>query len=230
MELESVKTVIITPQFLESACDLPVESGRQVLNALLLFMANPGDPSLGREPFGNGTDGIDSIRVGNSCRILFSSAQVLKLLFVGSDLEARRFVDSLHFRATALAEAPVAFQLHIDFWESEPTAKFETPSCGALVSREGLAGLLMEGRPFLPLAHLLLSRGQEVESLVLGFREIETVLGRALPESARRDPAWWDNDRAHPQTNAWLAIGWQTRDLDLQHETLVFARMHDEKR
>jgi hypothetical protein len=57
------------------------------------------------------------------------------------------------------------------------------------------------------------------------FREIENVLGFALPASARRYPAWWANDpTASRHAAAWLSVGWMTEDLDLASERVSFRR------
>ena len=68
---------------------------------------------------------------------------------------------------------------------------------------------------------------QEREELVLGFEEIETILGRALPRAAQR-ASWWDSLRSPqekmPQREACLAAGFiATRMPDGQ--SVRFARM-----
>jgi hypothetical protein len=224
MDPESRKRVVVTPQFLRSAYELPRERGREVLKALRLFLANPDDASVHFERSAPGADGVQSIWAGNYCRILFSDGPGMKLLFVGVNIAAQRFAERGYAVATAFAEAPIAFQLRIDFWQTGPAAASESPSCGAAISAQNLGGLLLRGRRYLPLAQLLLSRGPEVGSIELRFREIETTLGEALPKSARTRPAWWSNDRSHAQANSWLAIGWQAAALDLQKEMIAFVR------
>lgn len=59
------------------------------------------------------------------------------------------------------------------------------------------------------------------------FREIEAILGFALPASARRHQAWWSNQKsgAGPiQSRAWQEAGWRTRNLNLTAQTVVFER------
>ena len=58
----------------------------------------------------------------------------------------------------------------------------------------------------------------------LSFREIESVIGRKLPVSARRHQAWWANTASHSQAEAWMGIGWKTRGLDLERESVIFER------
>lgn len=57
------------------------------------------------------------------------------------------------------------------------------------------------------------------------FRQLEAILGFALPASARLYPAWWAND-AHQgrHATAWLSAGWRTDDLNLTGETVTFYR------
>ena len=58
------------------------------------------------------------------------------------------------------------------------------------------------------------------------FKEIEAILGASLPESARKYPAWWSNQKAagHSQSDAWKSVGWRTSDLDLGSERITFVR------
>lgn len=216
--------VIVTSEFLHSARELSKKHGREVLDALRRLADSPGDAGLQRERFAGADDNIQSIRAGDSCRILFSGEGDVKLLFAGADGAAHRFAEHGQAAATAFAEAPIAFQLHIDFWQTDPLAAWESPSCGAAVSVADLGLLILHGRKYLPLAHLLLSRGPEAGSVELSFREIETALAEALPKSARTLPVWWANDRSHVQANAWLAIGWQAAAPNLQRETITFVR------
>ena len=59
------------------------------------------------------------------------------------------------------------------------------------------------------------------------FSDVETVIGDTLPPSARRHRAWWSNhsgDNILRQARAWLAAGWETADVDIDAETLLFRR------
>ncbi len=61
------------------------------------------------------------------------------------------------------------------------------------------------------------------------FREIETILGFSLPNSARVHRPWWSNQAngGHSHALAWCAAGWRTRAVDLMTEALVFERVDD---
>jgi hypothetical protein len=69
--------------------------------------------------------------------------------------------------------------------------------------------------------HLLFSGKQEV---TMSFAEIERVLGRKLPPSARKQKAWWSNNRhGHVQADAWLRSSYKTSDLDLTTQRVTFV-------
>ena len=61
------------------------------------------------------------------------------------------------------------------------------------------------------------------------FRDVEVVLGGALPRSARSYQAWWSNTTTHSHAKSWLAAGWRTRDVNLDHETLLFVRTGNDR-
>ena len=56
------------------------------------------------------------------------------------------------------------------------------------------------------------------------FREVEAVLGSALPPSARKYPVWWSNDESHSQASAWMNAGWRTSHVNVRQGTVVFCR------
>jgi hypothetical protein len=64
-------------------------------------------------------------------------------------------------------------------------------------------------------------RGSEAP---LTFREVESILNRNLPLSARRHQPWWANTRTHSHAEAWLRVGWKTRNVDLASQRVVFVR------
>lgn len=71
---------------------------------------------------------------------------------------------------------------------------------------------------------------QRADEVRLTFGEIEEIVGRPLPGSARRHPAWWANTSSHSHADAWLRIGWKTRDLDLRGERITFRRQGGDAR
>ena len=73
-----------------------------------------------------------------------------------------------------------------------------------------------------PLKAFLIS--STAEEVVLGFEEIEVLLGTPLPPS-KRHPAWWSNNPSNnTMTRVWLAAGYRTERLDLEGRKIVFRR------
>lgn len=76
-----------------------------------------------------------------------------------------------------------------------------------------------------PLTTHLAARGEP--RIAMSFSEMERVLGFSLPRSAREYRPWWANSaHGHVQSRAWLDAGYQSEDVDLAAERLVFARLN----
>ena len=59
----------------------------------------------------------------------------------------------------------------------------------------------------------------------MSFSEIEDVLGFELPESARLHRPWWSNQiDGHSPAVTWMAAGWETSEVDVHGESLLFRR------
>ena len=61
------------------------------------------------------------------------------------------------------------------------------------------------------------------------FSEVEAVIGFELPQSARLHRAWWGNQRngnGHSHSLAWSIAGWETAEVDMDAEALLFRRTH----
>jgi hypothetical protein len=59
------------------------------------------------------------------------------------------------------------------------------------------------------------------------FAELEKLLGRELPASARAHHSWWENDYAsgtHPNAQAWLQAGWKVDKVNMGEEWVRFVR------
>lgn len=81
---------------------------------------------------------------------------------------------------------------------------------------------LVDESVYEPLRDYLLFSGKT--RLTMTFAEIEEVLNRPLPASARKRTAWWSNNaRGHVQADAWLRSSYKTTELDLKSEQVTFA-------
>ncbi len=77
-------------------------------------------------------------------------------------------------------------------------------------------------------AHLCGRRSREWSA---SFADVEAVLGFQLPFSARMHRPWWANQsrgNGHSHALAWITAGWETAQVDMEAETLLFRRKHPE--
>jgi hypothetical protein len=80
---------------------------------------------------------------------------------------------------------------------------------------------LVDESVYEPLRDHLLFSGRD--KLTLSFAQIERILGRPLPASARKRSAWWSNNaHGHVQAKAWLMSSYKTTGLDLAGEHVTF--------
>jgi hypothetical protein len=74
-----------------------------------------------------------------------------------------------------------------------------------------------------PLRTFLASCSQS--EVPVNFRKIEAIIGSRLPASAFKHRAWWSNNGDnHVNAHAWLAAGYETDDVDMSAQTLIFRR------
>lgn len=74
-----------------------------------------------------------------------------------------------------------------------------------------------------PLKDFLAERGDR--SICLSFEDIERLIGRPLPASAKGGMSrqWWSNAASHSQAKAWLSLGRKAK-LDLGNSMVTFSR------
>jgi hypothetical protein len=66
---------------------------------------------------------------------------------------------------------------------------------------------------------------QPGRELPMTFKDIESVLGFRLPDSARAHRPWWSNNvGTHVNAAAWRRAGWRTARVDLASEKVTFVR------
>lgn len=76
-----------------------------------------------------------------------------------------------------------------------------------------------------PLTRHLAQR--DLARIPMDFSELEKLLGFNLPPSARKHRAWWSNNPSNSvMTKAWLAAGYQSEQVDLEAERLIFAKLN----
>jgi hypothetical protein len=71
-------------------------------------------------------------------------------------------------------------------------------------------------------------KAQRADRVPMTFAEMERVLGFPLPPSSRKHRAWWANDpQGHVNARAWREAGYQSEDVDLDAQRLVFVRLNE---
>jgi DNA-binding transcriptional regulator YiaG len=78
------------------------------------------------------------------------------------------------------------------------------------------------GNKYHSLYRALQSAGSEKVSFTFG--EIEALLGRPLPPSARSRRDWWGNRKKATQAAAWMEAGYHVLELDLPGEQVAFQK------
>ncbi|MEM7111294.1 MAG: helix-turn-helix transcriptional regulator [Chloroflexota bacterium] len=64
-----------------------------------------------------------------------------------------------------------------------------------------------------------------LNELILTFAEIETLIQTKLPQSARKQRAWWSNRRTGAvQALAWMSAGYHAEAVDLAQEQVTFRK------
>ena len=64
------------------------------------------------------------------------------------------------------------------------------------------------------------------EQVTLSFESIEQVLQEQLPRSARKDRAWWGNQKQGTQVESisWMDAGWMVDTVDFREKWVRFVR------
>ena len=82
---------------------------------------------------------------------------------------------------------------------------------------------MKQGTKYYPLYEFLRQNGQD--EVKLGFGQIEALIGRRLPDSARATRGWWSNrSTGAAQATAWMDAGYHVAQVDLEGEQAVFRR------
>ena len=76
-----------------------------------------------------------------------------------------------------------------------------------------------------PLAKFLHDSARTEGTVILSFAQVEDLMAKALPNSARRFRSWWGNDSYHVQSVAWQASGWRVFKVDMARQVVTFIRV-----
>lgn len=65
--------------------------------------------------------------------------------------------------------------------------------------------------------------GHGTEHVTLSFSEIDGMLSAPLPEAAEY-PSWWTNDPGRPESEAWLAAGYEVAFISTDSRSVTFIK------
>jgi hypothetical protein len=60
--------------------------------------------------------------------------------------------------------------------------------------------------------------------LAISLDELDAVIGRSLPKTAREDRTWWANTQNSSHARSWLNAGWLVDQVYLRSNVVVFRR------
>jgi hypothetical protein len=73
-------------------------------------------------------------------------------------------------------------------------------------------------------------RAQKRNNVPMTFNQIERLIGRKLPAS-HRYRSWWSNNSFNSvMTKAWLDAGFESANVDMKKQSLVFRKIEGNKK
>lgn len=67
-------------------------------------------------------------------------------------------------------------------------------------------------------------RNNLADEVTLSFGQIEEILQRPLPASARTQSVWWSNRRSGWQSAAWMDAGYRVAAIDLSEQKITWRK------
>ena len=69
---------------------------------------------------------------------------------------------------------------------------------------------------------------QRTNEIPMTFADVERITGTKLPPSAHKHRPWWSNNPQNSvMTKVWLAAGFETEQVDMAGQKLVFRRVRN---
>lgn len=102
-----------------------------------------------------------------------------------------------------------------------PTA---TPAATPAAEPKKKVATIRTNSTYYPLHKQLKESGKE--ELSMKFTEIEKMIGKKLPESARKFRAWWANNlkKGTGQSKSWVEAGYKAMDADIDKGIVRFRK------
>jgi hypothetical protein len=76
---------------------------------------------------------------------------------------------------------------------------------------------------YTPLTLYLSRKANWTRWVKLPFSRVEGIIGKDLPASARQTTEWWMNTNSS-HAKAWLSIGWNVKEVNLENKNVIFTR------
>lgn len=86
---------------------------------------------------------------------------------------------------------------------------------------------MAKGDRYIALTAYLEQNGQDV--VKMSFKEIESILGESLPQSAYKYPALWSNSESHSIAFGWMNAGYMSQNLSIANRTIEFVKRDNGK-
>lgn len=81
---------------------------------------------------------------------------------------------------------------------------------------------------YAPLANFLWKQAKTLERLPLSFEAIERIIAAPLPDAARENRSWWDNNpQSRVQSGQWLKVNWRVVSVNMTTQRVTFGRAHE---
>jgi len=61
----------------------------------------------------------------------------------------------------------------------------------------------------------------------LSFARIDGLIGSNLPMTAYREAVWWSNSGSSVHAKAWLDVGWEVQEVNLEEGFVVFKKVRE---
>ena len=87
---------------------------------------------------------------------------------------------------------------------------------------------MAKGDKYIALTTYLEKSNQDI--VKMSFKEIESILGERLPESAYKYPALWSNSESHSIAFGWMDAGYMSQNISIANQTVEFAKRDNVKR
>jgi CBS domain-containing protein len=128
-----------------------------------------------------------------------------------------------HFRGNADQIQDTTLKYAVD-WLATRAGAVQADGSGPrrlTVDRAQTAGAV-PGKRYDPLREWLSRQEQDPLGIRVNFRDIETLLGGALPTAARKHQSWWSSNPNEAQSKAWLEAGWRVSEVNLAKHEVTF--------